>query len=117
MFHLLLSSGSSASDASLKQKHMLKSQDHNTSSKSGKTNSRPKKREREEKGWGGGGMPKKKPLVLFSSRVSDCLLKSDSCSLQALCSPQCTQKRRVQRKQTKKQSFLRLSSLTPSVDR
>jgi hypothetical protein len=44
----------------------------------------------------------KKPLVLFSSRVLDCLLKLDSCSLQSLCSPQCTQKRRLQRKQTKK---------------
>ncbi len=53
MFHLLLSSVSSSSDAPLKQTHMVKSQDHTTSSKSGKTNSRPqKKREREEKGWG-----------------------------------------------------------------
>jgi hypothetical protein len=59
----------------------------------------PKKKR--ERGEGVGGC-QKKPLVLFSSRVLDCLLKLDSCSLQSLCSPQCTQKRRLQRKQTKK---------------
>ncbi len=50
MFHLLLSSVSSSSDASLKQTHMIKSQDHTTSSKSGKTNSRPKKKKKKKRG-------------------------------------------------------------------
>lgn len=70
MFHLLLSSVSSSSDASLKQTHMIKSQDHTTSSKSGKTNSRPTKnklKKERERGEGGGRGDAKKKNRLFSS--------------------------------------------------
>lgn len=64
MFHLLLSSVSSFSDASLKQTHMVKTQDHTTSSKSGKSNSRPKKKEEERRSGGGrGGCLKKNRLI------------------------------------------------------